>query len=106
MYLKLTSGASLTQTRTITFADNTIKRVQIIENATTGGQSITVKWDLTASDQVTIANGQAKMVYFDGGGGSGKVVDVFANFSVGTINAGADTSTGLLAAMGYTATEG
>ena len=107
MYLKLTSGASLTQTRTITFADNTIKRVQIIENATTGGQSIIVRsGSATASDQVTIPNGQAKMVYFDGGGGSGKVVDVFAAFNVGTINASADTSAGLLAAMGYTATEG
>lgn len=107
MYLKLTSGASLSATRTITFADNTIKRVQIIENATSGGQSIIVRsGSATASDQVTIPNGQAKMVYFDGGGGSGKVVDVFAAFNVGTINASADTSAGLLAAMGYTATEG
>ena len=95
MYLKLTSGASLSATRTITFADNTIKRVQIIENATSGGQSIIVRsGSATASDQVTIPNGQAKMVYFDGGGGSGKVVDVFATFNVGplTVQSGAATT--------------
>jgi hypothetical protein len=106
MYLKLTSGASLTATRTITFADTTIKRVQIIENATTGGQSITIKsGSSNAADQVTIPNGQAKMVYFDGGGGSGKVIDAFAGLNVGPLTVeGGGATTGLT--IDNTATDG
>ena len=111
MYLKLTSGASLTQTRVITFADNTLKRVQLIENATSGSQSITLKSG-SGGSTVTIPSGQTKMIYFDGGGATnGNVVDVFANFNAGTVNAGlikasTDTSAGLPAAMGYQAADG
>ena len=41
-YLKVTSSATLTATRTLTIAPNIISRVMFIENATTGSQSITI----------------------------------------------------------------
>jgi len=53
LYLKITS-TSLTATRTITFAPNTLSKVWIIENATTGSQSITIKQGSGAT--VTIPN--------------------------------------------------
>jgi hypothetical protein len=40
LYLKVTSSATLTATRTLTLAPNTVSKTWIIENATTGGQSI------------------------------------------------------------------
>ena len=36
LYLKVTSSATLTATRTLTIAPNTVSRVMYIENATTG----------------------------------------------------------------------
>ena len=42
-YFKVTSGATLSTTRTLTIAPNTISRVMMIENATTGSQILTVK---------------------------------------------------------------
>ena len=39
-YLKITSSVSLTATRTLTFAPNTLNQVKYIENATSGSQSI------------------------------------------------------------------
>ena len=42
LYLKITS-TTLTATRTVTLAPNTVSKVWIIENATTGGQSIIIR---------------------------------------------------------------
>jgi len=72
MYLKITSGASLTVTRTVTLAPNTVSKVWIIENATTGSQSITISQGSGAT--VTIANGSKAMVYTDGAGAGAAVV--------------------------------
>ena len=47
MYFKVTSGASLTATRTLPIAPPEISRVMFIENATTGSQSITIKQGLS-----------------------------------------------------------
>ena len=66
LFLKITSAVSLTATRTLTFAPNTISKVWIVENATTGGQSITISQGSGAN--VTIENGQAKLIYTDGAG--------------------------------------
>jgi hypothetical protein len=73
MYLKITSGVSLTQTRTITIAPNTVSKVWIIENATTGSQSITIAQGSGAT--VTIANGVKTAVYTDGAGAGAAVVN-------------------------------
>ena len=76
MYFKVTSGVSLTATRELTIAPNTLSRVMYIENATSGSQSITVKQGSGGS--VTISSGKTKVVYLDGGGASAAVVDALA----------------------------
>ena len=73
MYFKVTSGASLTATRTLTIAPDSMSRVMFIENATSGSQSITIKQGSGAT--VTIATGKTKVVYLDGAGSGAAVVD-------------------------------
>ena len=58
LYLKITSAASLTATREVTLGPNTISKVWIIENATTGSQIITIKQGSGAT--VNVANGSKK----------------------------------------------
>ena len=73
MYLKITSTvAALTATRTLTIAPNTVSKVWIIENATTGSQSIIIKQGTGAT--VTIATGTKVMVYSDGAGAGAAVI--------------------------------
>ena len=59
---------------TITIAPNTMKRVQIIENATSGGHSIIISQGSGAN--VTILNSTKKIIYLDGAGSGAAVVDV------------------------------
>ena len=73
MYLKFTSAGSLTATRTLTLAPNTVSKVWIIENATTGSQIITIKQGAGAT--VNIASGAKKVVYTDGAGSGAAVFD-------------------------------
>jgi hypothetical protein len=71
LYLKITSAVSLTVTRTVTLAPNTVSKVWIIENATTGSQSITISQGSGAT--VTIATGTKAMIVTDGAGGGAAV---------------------------------
>src|SRR6056300_544260 len=80
LYLKVTSSATLTATRTLTLAPNTVSKTWIIENATTGGQSINISQGSGAN--VTIPNGDTKIIYTDGAGAGAAVVDAFANLKV------------------------
>ena len=80
MYFKVTSSATLSATRTLTIAPNTVSRLQFIENATTGSQSINISQGSGAN--VTIGSGETKAVYLDGAGSGAAVVDSFATFSV------------------------
>ena len=80
LYVKITSGVSLTTTRTITLAPNTVSKVWIIENATSGSQSITVSQG--SGSNVTIGNGQVAIVYTDGGGASANVVDALTDINI------------------------
>jgi hypothetical protein len=74
MYIKYTG--TLDSACTITITPNTLKRVHIIENATTGNQNIIIKQESdTAADKVTIAPNEKRIVYLDGGGGSATVQD-------------------------------
>ena len=82
-YFKVTSGATLTATRTLTIAPNTVSRVMYIENATTGSQSINISQGSGAN--VTIASGATKVVYLDGAGSGAAVVDANANVPGGDI---------------------
>jgi hypothetical protein len=76
MYFKVTSSATLTATRTLTIAPNTVSRLQYIENATTGDQSINISQG--SGSNVTIPSGQTKAVYMDGAGATAAVVDAFS----------------------------
>jgi hypothetical protein len=73
LYLKITSAVSLTATRTVTLAPNTVSKVWIIENATSGAQSITISQG--SGGTVTIATGQKVMVVTDGAGAGAAVVN-------------------------------
>jgi len=89
MYFKVTSSATLTATRTLTVAPNTISRVMFIENATTGSQSITISQGSGAN--VTISNGRTTVVYLDGAGAAAAVVDALALVDPGVTDTLAET---------------
>ena len=91
-YLKITS-TTLTATREVTFAPNNVSKIWIVENATTGSQSITIKQGSGAT--VTIANGDVKMIYTDGAGSGAAVFDALAFKELdvsGTLNLDSDSS--------------
>ena len=72
LYFKVTSGTSLSATRTLTIAPNTVSRVMFIENATSGSQSINISQGSGAN--VTIANGKTALLYLDGAGSGAAAV--------------------------------
>jgi hypothetical protein len=72
-YLKITSAGSLTTTREVTLGPNTVSKVWIIENSTTGSQIITIKQGSGAT--VNIANGSKVMVVTDGAGAGAAVIN-------------------------------
>jgi hypothetical protein len=75
----------------VTLAPNTVSKVWIIENATTGGQSITISQG--SGSTVTIANGTKAMVYTDGAGATAAVVLAIPNIPVANGGTGATTLT-------------
>jgi hypothetical protein len=79
MYIKYTG--TLDSACTITIGPNTLSRVHIIENATSGSQNIIIKQGSGA--EVTIANGFVKAVYLDGAGSGAAVTEAFTDLSVG-----------------------
>ena len=81
LYLKFTSGVSLTSTRTATIGPNTVSKMWMVENATTGGQSIIIKQGSGA--EVTVATGAKTWLYTDGAG-AGAAVTVANPTEVGT----------------------
>ena len=78
MYIKYTG--TLDSACTITIGPNTMKRVHIIENATSGSHNIIISQG--SGDNVTITPGTAKTVYLDGAGSGAAVVDAFAHLAV------------------------
>jgi len=77
MFIKYTG--TLDSACTITIAPNTMKRVHIIENGTSGSQNIIISQGSGAN--VTIAPGTVKVVYLDGAGSGAAVVDAFAHLA-------------------------
>ena len=78
MYIKYTG--TLDSACTITIAPNTMSRVHLIENATSGSQNIIISQGSGAN--VTIPAGDVKVVYLDGAGSGAAVVDAFASLNV------------------------
>jgi hypothetical protein len=81
LYLKITSAVSLTATRTVTLLPNTVSKVWIIENATTGSQIITIAQGSGAT--INVPNGSKVMVVTDGAGAGAAVFN--ANPTAGTV---------------------
>jgi len=65
---------------TITIGPNTMKRVHIIKNGTSGSQNILISQGSGAN--VTIPPGDTKCVSLDGAGSGAAVTDIFASLSV------------------------
>ena len=82
-YLKYTGTLDSTCTITISAGSAgtyTMSKVWVIENATSGSQDITITSGSGAD--VTIKAGQTKMLYTDGAGAGGAVIDAFKTLSV------------------------
>jgi len=90
-YLKITSAGSLTATREVTLGPNTVSKVWLIENATTGSQIITIKQGSGAT--VNVANGSKAMVVTDGVGAGAAVFDANPTVSAGTVTSVGGTGT-------------
>ena len=93
-YLKITSAGALTATREVTLGPNTVSKVWLIENATTGSQIITIKQGSGAT--VDIPNGDKTMVVTDGAGAGAAV------FNANPTEAGAGTVTSVDVSGGTT----
>ena len=65
---------------TITIGPNTMKRVHIIKNGTSGSQNILISQGSGAN--ITIAAGQTKVVSLDGAGSGAAVTEVFSALSL------------------------
>ena len=95
LYLKYTG--TLDSACTITLGPNTISKVWIIENATSGSQNIIVKQG--SGTTVTIAADAVKVVYSDGAGSGASVVDAFQDVALG----GTPTATNMTITSSLTA---
>ena len=82
-YLKITSAVSLTATREVTLGPNTISKVWMIENATSGSQIITIKQGSGAT--VDVANGEKVMIVTDGAGAGAAVLNANPTEVGGTV---------------------
>ena len=99
MYVKYTG--TLDSACTITIGPNTMKRVQFIENATSGSQSIIIKQGTGAT--VTIATGAMKVVYLDGAGSGAAVTDALVDLDLtGTTTAVNVTASGTVTTANVT----
>ena len=73
LFLTITS-VSLSTTREVTLAPNTVNKIWIIKNSTTGSQIITIKQG--SGGTVNIANGETKVIVTDGAGAGAAVTEV------------------------------
>jgi len=78
VYMKYTG--TLDSTCTITLAPNTINKLWIIENATSGSQDIAISQGSGAN--VTIGNGKIATIFTDGAGSGAAVLDAFTDLVV------------------------
>lgn len=79
LYLKYTG--TLDSTCTVSLLPNTVSKVWIIENATSGGYDLSIKQGSGA--EIAIPNGDVKIVYSDGAGSGAAIYDAFTDLNVG-----------------------
>jgi hypothetical protein len=90
-YLKITSASSLTATREVTLGPNTVSKVWLIENATTGSQIITIKQGSGAT--VNVASGSKVMLVTDGLGTGAAVINANPTEVGGSVTSVSGTGT-------------
>jgi hypothetical protein len=90
-YLKITSAVSLTATREVTLGPNTVSKVWMIENATSGSQIITIKQGSGAT--VNVPNGSKVMIVTDGAGAGAAVFNANPTEVGGTVTSVGGTGT-------------
>jgi hypothetical protein len=81
LYLKYTG--TLDSACTITIGPNTVSKVWIVENGTSGSQDIILSQGSGAN--ITIPAGDTKVVYSDGAGAGAAFFDAFASINVGAL---------------------
>jgi hypothetical protein len=91
LYLKYTG--TLDSACTITIGPDTVSKVWIVENGTSGSQDIIISQGSGAD--ITIPAGDTKVVYSDGAGAGAAFFDAFASLSVVDL-----TATGIVTAAG------
>jgi hypothetical protein len=98
IYLKYTG--TLDSACTITLAPNTINKLWIVENATSGSQNIIISQGSGAN--ITIGNGKVAAIFTDGAASSAAVLDAFADLELSSTLtvAGASTLTGAVTMSG------
>ena len=98
IYMKYTG--TLDSACTITLAPNTINKLWIIENATSGSQNIIISQGSGAN--ITIGNGNVSAIFTDGAGGGAAVLDALADLELSSTLtvAGASTLTGAVTMSG------
>jgi hypothetical protein len=88
------TSTTLSATRTITFAPNTLKKTWLVINATTGGQSLTFKQGSSGAT-VTVPNGESAWIYSDGAGATNgaifKALNSTTNAKLTTVDLNATT---------------
>jgi len=84
LYLKYTG--TLDSACTITLGPNTVSKLWIIENATSGSQNIIISQGSGAN--ITIGSGKTKVIYSDGAGSGAAIYDAFASLELGGGSAG------------------
>jgi len=80
LYIKYTG--TLDSTCTVSLLPNTVSKLWIIENATSGDQVITIKQGSGAT--IDIPNGDVKVVYSDGVGAGAAIFDALVDLNIAT----------------------
>jgi len=90
--LKITSSEDLTTTRVITLGPNTTSKVWIIENSTSGGQTLTIS--AGSGSNITLENGRTKIIATDGIGAGSNVVELTQDIAIADLFVDDDLTVG------------
>lgn len=90
-YAVLVFSGSPSGTNTVTVAPNDAQHLYIVKNSS--GQSVVLTQG--SGGNVTVANGDTKVVYCDGAGAGAAVVDITADFAMSSVNITGGSITGI-----------
>jgi hypothetical protein len=90
--LKINSSEDLTTTRVVTLAPNTTSKVWIIENNTSGGQTLTIS--AGSGTNITLENGKTKIIATDGIGAGSNVVELTQDIAIADLFVDDDLTVG------------